>query len=346
MISVILPVYNARVWLPQCIESLLNQTHADLQIVCVDDGSTDGSGDLLDDYRRRDPRVEVYAQPNAGLSASRNTGLERARGEYVMFVDADDWLDAGACALALDASRRLDADIVFWSYAKEYDGGSSPLLFWPEERVFEGDSLAWLRHRLLGPDGAELAHPERLDSYGTAWGKLYRRALFEDPHARYVSTSLIGSAEDVLCNLALFGAARRAAYIPTTLYHYRKTAAGALTKRYKPRLVSQWEELFRRMEEHISRNGNAPEARRALQRRRALSVIFLGLNMLDAPEPPCAQRLAIRRLLERDWCRAALAELPSAPLPLHWKAFFFAAKRRCVPGLYLLLRTIKKILAP
>lgn len=346
MISIILPVYNAREWLPHCLESLLGQTCTDLQIVCVDDGSTDGSSELLAEYRRRDPRVEVYAQPNAGLSAARNAGLEHARGAYIMFIDADDWLDADACALALDAARRHEADIVFWSYSREYDKTSSPLPFWPGERLFEGESLAWLQHRLLGPDGTELAHPERLDSYGTAWGKLYRRELFEHPQARYVSTALIGSAEDVLCNLVLFGAARRIVYIPTTFYHYRKTAAGALTRSYKPRLVAQWEELFGRMAAYVSQNGNAPEAVRALQRRRALSVIFLGLNMLDAPEPPRAQRRAIRELLERDWCRAALAELPLAPLPLHWKVFFITARLRAVFGLYLLLRTIKKILAP
>lgn len=346
MISVILPVYNAREWLPRCIESVLGQKDADVQLICIDDGSTDGSGELLEDYRRRDPRVEVYAQENAGLSCSRNAGLERARGEYVMFIDADDWIDDDTCALALDAATRLQADIVFWSYAKEYEGSTSPLPFWPEERLFEGESLTWLQNRLLGPDDAELAHPERLDSYGTAWGKLYRRELFNDPHARYVSTALIGSAEDVLCNLALFGAAQRVAYIPTTFYHYRKTAAGALTKRYKPHLVGQWEELFRRMEQHVRRQGNKPEAVRALQRRRALSVIFLGLNMLDAPEPPRAQRTALRELLKHSWCHRALSDLPLGPLPLHWKAFFVAAKLRCVPGLYALLRIIQRILAP
>lgn len=345
MISVIVPVYNAEAYLPRCMESILNQTYRDLQVICVNDGSTDGSGGMLEELARRDGRVKVLCRKNSGLSASRNAGLELAEGEYVMFVDADDWLDGHACADALEAMERRNADIVFWSYAREYETASSPVQFWPEERIFEGESMVWLRNRLLGPDGPGLARPERLDSCGTAWGKLYRRALFHEGKASFVDTALIGSAEDVLCNLSLFGAARRAVYIPTTFYHYRKTAAGALTKRYKPDLTAQWEELFRRMERHVRETGSSPEAERALRNRMALSVIFLGLNVCDAPESAFVKCGMLRTLLKRDWCRAAVKRLPLAPLPPHWKVFFLNVKLGFVPGLYLLLMAIKRILA-
>ena len=113
MISVIVPVYNAEAYVSRCLESILNQTYRDIRVVCVNDGSTDGTGAILEDFRRRDSRVEVLARENSGLSASRNAGLERADGEYVMFADADDWLDAHACADAVKAMRERDADIVF-----------------------------------------------------------------------------------------------------------------------------------------------------------------------------------------------------------------------------------------
>lgn len=345
MISVIVPVYNAEAYLPRCMESILNQTYRDLQVICVNDGSTDGSGGMLEELACRDGRVKVLCRKNSGLSASRNAGLELAGGEYVMFVDADDWLDGHACADALEAMERRNADIVFWSYAREYETASAPVQFWPEERIFEGESMVWLRNRLLGPDGPGLARPERLDSCGTAWGKLYRRTLFHEGKASFVDTALIGSAEDVLCNLSLFGAARRAVYIPTTFYHYRKTAAGALTKRYKPDLTAQWEELFRRMERHVRETGGSPEAERALRNRMALSVIFLGLNVCDAPESAFVKCRMLRGLLKRDWCRAAVKRLPLAPLPPHWKVFFLNVKLGFVPGLYLLLMAIKRILA-
>lgn len=345
MISVIVPVYNAEAYLSRCLESVLNQTYPDLQVICVDDGSTDASGEMLEELRRRDGRVQVVCRENAGLSASRNAGLALVQGEYVMFVDADDWLDEHACADAMEAMLGHDADIVFWSYAKEYETASAPVQFWPEERVFEGESLEWLRNRLLGPCGSELGRPERLDSYGTAWGKLYRSSLFAEARASFVDTALIGSAEDVLCNLSLFGAARRAVYVPTAFYHYRKTAAGALTKRYKPNLIDQWEELFRRMERQVQESGPPPEAEQALRNRMALSVIFLGLNICDAPGGMFRRCGALHSLLKRDWCRTAVKQLPLKPLPPHWKAFFLTAKLGFAPGLYLLLLTIKKILA-
>lgn len=345
MISVIVPVYNAEAYLSRCMESILNQTYREIRVICVNDGSTDGTGGMLEEFARRDGRVKVVCRTNSGLSASRNAGLELAEGKYVMFVDADDWLDGHACAAAVEAMERRDADIVFWSYAREYETASSPVRFWPEERVFDGKSMIWLRNRLLGPDGSELARPERLDSYGTAWGKLYRRSLFREGKAAFVDTALIGSAEDVLCNLSLFGAARRAVYIPSTFYHYRKTAAGALTKRYKPDLTAQWEELFRRMARHVQGNGASPEAERALRNRMAVSLIFLGLNICDAPGSSLVKCGMLRTLLKRDWCRAAVKKLPLAPLPPHWKVFFLNAKLGFVPGLYLLLKAIKRILA-
>ncbi|WP_417207060.1 glycosyltransferase family 2 protein [Akkermansia sp.] len=345
MISVIVPVYNAEAYLSRCMESILNQTYRDIRVICVNDGSTDGTGEMLEEFARRDGRVKVVCRTNSGLSASRNAGLELAEGEYVMFVDADDWLDGHACADAVEAMERREADIVFWSYAREYETASSPVRFWPEERVFDGKSMIWLRNRLLGPDGSELACPERLDSYGTAWGKLYRSSLFREGRASFVDTALIGSAEDVLCNLSLFGAARRAVYIPSTFYHYRKTAAGALTKRYKPGLTAQWEELFRRMARHVRENGASPEAERALRNRMAVSLIFLGLNICDAPGSSLVKCGMLRTLLKRDWCRATVKKLPLAPLPPHWKVFFLNAKLGFVPGLYLLLKAIKQILA-
>ena len=96
-LSLIVPVYNTRAYLEKCMESLLNQTWTDLEILCVNDGSTDYSGEILDKFARRDSRVQVISQENRGLSAARNAGLRRATGEYVCFVDSDDVLELDAC---------------------------------------------------------------------------------------------------------------------------------------------------------------------------------------------------------------------------------------------------------
>lgn len=108
MISIIVPIYNAAHYLNACMDSLLSQTEKELQIILVDDGSTDESLSLAKTYKDRDPRVECYSQPHAGQSAARNEGLRHAKGEYIAFVDADDSLEPEWCAQYLKAIEGVD----------------------------------------------------------------------------------------------------------------------------------------------------------------------------------------------------------------------------------------------
>lgn len=111
-ISVIVPVFNARKYLADCLDSLLGQTFKDTEIICVDDGSTDGSAAVLKEYAGHDGRIRVFSQSNRRQGAARNLGLQKAVGRYVFFVDADDWLDENALELLWRKARETDADIV------------------------------------------------------------------------------------------------------------------------------------------------------------------------------------------------------------------------------------------
>ena len=95
-VSVIIPVYNTERYLTQCLESIVSQTLEDIEIICVNDGSKDGSADILRDYARRDRRVIVIDQPNQGLSAARNAGASAAAGDYLYFLDSDDYIERDA----------------------------------------------------------------------------------------------------------------------------------------------------------------------------------------------------------------------------------------------------------
>ncbi|AQP45765.1 glycosyltransferase family 2 protein [Tessaracoccus flavus] len=111
-ISVIVPVYNVAPYLTQCLDSVLAQTFGDFELLLVDDGSTDGSSALCDAYAARDDRVRVVHQPNAGLSAARNAGLKLALGEFITFLDGDDWFDAATLAVARQTALASGADVV------------------------------------------------------------------------------------------------------------------------------------------------------------------------------------------------------------------------------------------
>ena len=92
-VSIIVPVYNIEKYLAKCLDSLINQTLEDIEIICVNDGSTDNSAEILNEYAQKDCRIKIINQDNAGLSAARNTGINAANGEYIGYVDSDDWID-------------------------------------------------------------------------------------------------------------------------------------------------------------------------------------------------------------------------------------------------------------
>ena len=113
LFSLIIPVYNVEAYLRDCLDSVLNQTFADWEAVCVNDGSTDGSAAILDDYAAKDERLRVVSQANAGLSAARNAGMDAAKGDYILFLDSDDWLEDNA--LETIANALQDEDLLCFS---------------------------------------------------------------------------------------------------------------------------------------------------------------------------------------------------------------------------------------
>ena len=114
MVSVVIPVYNVEKYLAECVDSVLNQTYKDYEIILVDDGATDSSGAMCDAYAQIDPRIRVIHRPNGGLSAARNTGLRAAQGEYVYFLDSDDYIEPCALEHLIMTAEKEHADVVFF----------------------------------------------------------------------------------------------------------------------------------------------------------------------------------------------------------------------------------------
>lgn len=119
MISIIVPVYNVEKYVRKCLDSVVNQAYKDLEILIVDDGSTDGSGKICDEYKK-DDRVKVFHTENRGLSAARNYGIDRAHGEWIGFVDSDDWIEPDMYEVLLKSALETDADIVECGVYTEY----------------------------------------------------------------------------------------------------------------------------------------------------------------------------------------------------------------------------------
>lgn len=203
-ISVIVPIYNTKPYLRKCVDSILAQTHRDLEVILVDDGSPDGSGAICDDYARKDSRVRVVHKPNGGLSDARNAGMAIMTGQYVGFVDSDDWIEPTMYEKLLEALLRFDADMSIGGVADDSERSGAVTTFKTSdygEAPFAEDRIAAMRRYFRGS--------------WSAWDKLYRAELFQG------ITYPVGEVnEDEAIVLHLLGRCRRVCYTNEVFYHY------------------------------------------------------------------------------------------------------------------------------
>lgn len=198
LISVIVPVYQVEAFLERCVNSLLNQSLREIEIILIDDGSPDKCGMICDRYAAQDARVRVIHQKNAGLSAARNAGLDRAQGEWIMFVDSDDWVEPDYCRLPYEAALAHGADLVIFGNVSHKISGE--IVF---RRVEER------------PLSREAAVAYAVKKNCVAWKKLYHRSLFRE--IRYPEGYTF---EDTLTTPKLVHAARSVYCLDACLYHY------------------------------------------------------------------------------------------------------------------------------
>ena len=206
MISVIVPVYNVERYIRQCVESILEQTYADLEIILVDDGSTDGSGSICDEYKLKDNRVVVIHKCNGGLSEARNAGLDIARGEYIGFVDSDDYIEPDMYEVLYKNCERYAADLAAARFVKFNTQGEVRKNFTENIEVFSREEM--LRLFIVGDRRYEITM--------SVWDRLYKRELISD--LRFP----VGKCyEDIVFSTKVIEKSKINVYIDRALYHYR-----------------------------------------------------------------------------------------------------------------------------
>ncbi len=208
MISVVVPVYKAEKYLRQCVDSILAQTFRDFELILVDDGSPDNCGKICDDYAARDSRIKVVRQGNGGPSAARNAGLDLARGEYVAFVDSDDYIHEEMFETLLSALVRSAAGIVICNYERVSDDGTviDEVVFPPDLK----DGIVSNKTAFNGFSG------DYCFFWGVLWNKLYRRALLAD-----VRFPVGKTYEELHVIPTLFHRSGDVAVVSKKLYYYR-----------------------------------------------------------------------------------------------------------------------------
>ena len=205
LISVIVPIYNVEEFLPQCVESIINQTYTNLEIILVDDGATDASGIICDKYAKIDNRIKVVHKSNGGLSDARNAGIDVAQGEFIAFVDSDDYIDENMYELMFKAQSEYDADIVRVDYRMV--GGNK----------YKKHSPHYPKRAISVHQGFEPLKMLLLDEFHlSAWDKLFRKSYISN--TRFVKGML---NEDVRFLLDLLKHEGRVVEIQYVCYNYR-----------------------------------------------------------------------------------------------------------------------------
>ena len=213
LISVIVPVYNVEGYLDQCMESIVSQSYRHLEILVVDDGSSDSSGAICDRWAERDERIRVIHQPNGGLSAARNTALDVMKGQWVIMVDSDDVLHPEAASVLLDAILRDNADLVVGDYIIVNDNEEPQ---WP-------DKHEEISHRIFSQQEAILAIFYQCGLTHSAWARIYRASLFDG--IRYPVGRLY---EDIAIIYQLLKKCEKVVKIDACVYGYRQRESSIL----------------------------------------------------------------------------------------------------------------------
>lgn len=202
-ISVVVTVYNIEEYLGRAVDSILNQTYRNLEVILVDDGSLDGSGALCDEYAKKDPRVKTVHQKNGGAWQARNTGMAHASGDYLTFVDGDDWIDPRMYEALLSAMEQQDADLAVCRYRRVYEEEIRDFST-PNAYVFEGQEIL---EKYIEEDDGFLIQT-------APWNKLYKRSIVGElqfPKSLY---------EDMIYTIHLLNQTKRSVYLDQAYYNY------------------------------------------------------------------------------------------------------------------------------
>jgi glycosyltransferase EpsH len=339
LVSLIVPIYNVEMYLERCLDSILNQTYNNIEVICVNDGSPDNSQVIVDKLKI-DNRLVSIIQANQGLSAARNTGLSKVSGDYVMFVDSDDWLYRNCVDKVVKQCLKYDLDALAFPYTKVFENRKEKQLVYKESQLYcnNNEFIDGFYKDMLGPTRQLLAFPHILDSRVTAHSKIYKTSLIDS--ITFTDTKKVGT-EDLLFNVQALASVDKFMYFDEELYFYNKCNEGSLTSTYKERLINQWDNLHFQIEGLISKN---PSLLSVLSNRYSCSILGLGLNVMCARKKFNWSRKEINLILSLPKYSLALQQLPLDNMPLHWKILFFCAKNKLATPLTLLLLIIHRVI--
>lgn len=232
LISFVVPVYNAERTLHDCVRSLIKQTFGNIEIILVNNCSTDESLGKCNELAKEDERVKVVDIAEKGVSVARNKGIEVASGEFVTFVDADDWVDPNVCELFADLNAKYDYDLFCYSAQYHKKGKvTTTYLFDKDVELLSQNQKEEFQIKVFAPHAPYFKYKTNTRFAGSAWGKFYKREKLQKNNLRFATETII--SEDVLFNTLSLDYFHRIGYTKQCFYHYEQSEDSA-QNRYRP----------------------------------------------------------------------------------------------------------------
>lgn len=325
--SIVLPIYNVEEYLKACVESVLSQGFQDYELILVDDGSTDGCPAICNDYAEKYSNISVIHKKNGGLSSARNAGLDVAQGQYIWWVDSDDWIEEGALEKLWNISCESLPDMVKFGYCRSgekavpVESGIRPGTYSREKGLEE------LVDRAFYHAGAFCL---------SAWSHVYRRDFISRNALSFVSERIVGS-EDYLFNLQALPLADSVTVIENRLYFYR-LRSGSLSQDYRDGLAEKYTKLWGLLEENYKKTGNYPCFREKLNYFYAWHLIY-GTCISREYRPDGTREIytgreTVKKILSSRPLQAALAGSAKAGLSRKRRILYMAMRMKFEPFLY------------
>ncbi|GEN30138.1 glycosyltransferase EpsH [Cerasibacillus quisquiliarum] len=343
-ISIIVPVYNSERYLAECLDSLINQTYKNIEIILINDGSTDGSKYILDEYERKDSRIKVKHLENGGVSRARNVGLEMVTGEWITFVDSDDWVEPDMLSFSMKKAIDTKSDIIIWSYFKNYFNKQIPLSLVPggDQIFIDEKDLLCLKsiYQMMGE-----SRVKESVSAGTVWCKLYKRNIIEDNNLRFKVG--LTRAQDSVFSIHAFMIAEKIAYFDKNLYHYRinnsSTCSGT---RFIPDSEKPFNQLLSEFDSFIKKYNLGSEYYTALNGR-TIQVLMWHLkhNFFHKQNSKSilTRRAKIINLLNKEPYKTAISNVDTDLLPKKEKLMVMLFKYKLILTFYFINNLHSKV---
>ncbi|SDB66473.1 glycosyltransferase family 2 protein [Butyrivibrio sp. INlla16] len=324
--SLILPIYNVEAYLQRCVDSIISQNFDDYEIILVDDGSTDSCPALCDEICTTDERIRVIHKKNGGLSSARNAGIEVANGEYVFYIDSDDWIEPNALLTLHNTLENGSCDILKFNFKYMPSGKEEKSSIMPG-KYDANDIHKWIVKESLVNTGEVIC---------SAWSHVYRLEFLKTEDIVFVSEREIGS-EDYLYNLETYLKAKSMVVIPDIIYNY-DFREGSLTQKYRDKLYEQYKNLNSGMHNVAKKCGDYENLKNALYSSyigKCFYVVLRNECKITSTHTRNDSFRKIKEILNHNELREALKDYKSSDLSRKEKIMLFVLKYKMRLIIYL-----------